>query len=141
MNRRRTATAGLMLAVVLALAACGVWGSNTGDPLDSTSWILYAYRKTAPVPGTQITARFEEGQVTGSSGCNTYFGAYEVSGSSITIGPVGMTEMACLDPEGAMEQEREYLERLANAQTFRLTDGRLQIFWTDHEALTFVQAE
>ncbi len=138
MKRPITATAGVMIAVVLALAACGVWGPTASDPLEGTSWALAAYRKTAPISGTQITARFEDGQVTGSSGCNTYFGAYEVSGSSITIGSVGMTEMACLDPEGVMEQEREYLERLTHAQTFRLTDGQLQIFWMDHEALTFV---
>ena len=91
----------------------------------------YAYRKTKPIPGTEITARFEDGQVTRLAGCNTYFGSHEVSGEGITIGQLGWAEMACLDPEGAMEQEREYLDHLSNAQTFRLADGRLQIYWDE----------
>ena len=69
--------------------------------------------------------------MTGSARCNTYFGSYEVSGDRITVGDLGWTEMACLDPEGAMEQEREYLDHLSNAQTFRLADGRLQIYWDE----------
>ena len=52
-----------------------------------------------------------------------------------------MTEMACLEPEGAMQQEMLYLEFLGNAKTFMLTDGGLQIMRADGEALTFVRAE
>jgi heat shock protein HslJ len=128
----------ILVVIALSVLACSPPVLGPSDPLRSTSWELMAYRKSRPIEGTTITAVFEEGQVRGSSGCNTYFGSYEVSGDSITVGPLAMTEMACLEPEGAMEQEMYYLEFLMEGQTFRLSDDRLEIFRSDGEALTFV---
>jgi len=123
---------------ILALAACQGADSAASDPLDGTSWVLMAYRKTSPISGTTITATFEDGQVRGSAGCNSYSGSYQVSGDTITVGAVAITEMACLEPEGVMEQELLFVEFLTDAQTFRLADGQLQTFRPDGEALTFV---
>ena len=50
-------------------------------------------------------------------------------------------EMACLEPEGVMEQETMFVGFLGDAQTFRLSDGGLQIVRLDGEALTFVPQE
>ena len=123
---------------ILALAACQRADSAASDPLDGTSWVLMAYRKTRPISGTTITATFEDGQVRGSAGCNSYSGSYQISGDTITVGAVAITEMACLEPEGVMEQELLFVEFLTDAQTFRLADGQLQTFRPDGEALTFV---
>jgi heat shock protein HslJ len=123
---------------ILAVAACQGADSAASDPLDGTSWVLMAYRKTSPISGTTITATFEDGQVRGSAGCNSYSGSYQVSGDTITVGAVAITEMACLEPEGVMEQELLFVEFLTDAQTFRLADGQLQTFRPDGEALTFV---
>ena len=123
---------------ILAVAACQGADSAASDPLDGTSWVLMAYRKTRPISGTTITATFEDGQVRGSAGCNSYSGSYQVSGDTITVGAVAITEMACLEPEGVMEQELLFVEFLTDAQTFRLADGQLQTFRPDGEALTFV---
>jgi heat shock protein HslJ len=124
--------------LILSLTACGGANSASADPLDGTSWELMAYRKTRPIPGTTITATFEDGQVSGSAGCNSYSGSYQVNGDKITVGPTAITEMACLEPEGAMEQEMTVMELLTNAQTFQVTDEQLQILRADGEALTFV---
>jgi heat shock protein HslJ len=123
---------------ILAVAACQGADSAASDPLDGTSWVLMAYRKTSPISGTTITAMFEDGQVRGSAGCNSYSGSYQVSGDTITVGAVAITEMACLEPEGVMEQELLFVEFLTDAQTFRLADGQLQTFRPDGEALTFI---
>jgi len=123
---------------ILAVAACQGADSAASDPLDGTSWVLMAYRKTRPISGTTITATFEDGQVRGSAGCNSYSGSYQISGDTITVGAVAITEMACLEPEGVMEQELLFVEFLTDAQTFRLADGQLQTFRPDREALTFV---
>lgn len=123
---------------ILAVAACQGADSAASDPLDGTSWVLMAYRKTRPISGTTITATFEDGQVRGSAGCNSYSGSYQISGDTITVGAVAITEMACLEPEGVMEQELLFVEFLTDAQTFRLADGQLQTFRPDGEALTFV---
>jgi heat shock protein HslJ len=124
--------------LILSLAACQGADSASGDPLDGTSWVLMTYRKTRPISGTTITATFEDGQVRGSAGCNSYGGSYQVSDDTITVGQVAITEMACLEPEGAMDQELVFVEFLTDAQTFRLADGQLQILRSDGEALTFV---
>ena len=124
--------------LVLALGACAVAVPGTGDALDGTSWELIAYGETKPIPGTSITAAFEDGQMSGSAGCNTYFGSYQVNGDTIRVGDMALTEMACLEPEGAMEQELVFAELMRGAQTFRLADDELEIFTADGEALAFV---
>lgn len=138
MKMRIVAVISLAGIIVLSLAACGGTASTNEDPLDGTSWVLMAYRKTRPIPETTITATFESGQVRGSAGCNTYGGAYRVDGGKITVSEVFLTAMACPEPEGIMEQEQTYVEFLQDASTFRFVDGQLQIFRSDgHEALTF----
>ena len=119
------------------LTACGGSGAAGNDPLDGTSWELWAYRKTKPIPGSIITATFEDGKVSGSGGCNTYFGSYQVDGENITISELAITEMACMEPEGVMDQESLIMEYLGDAQRFELQENRLMIFRGDREALTF----
>jgi heat shock protein HslJ len=128
------ALAGPML---LGLGACRGADPAAGDPLDGTAWELAAYGETRPIPGTTLTAAFEDGGVRGSAGCNSYFGSYQVSGDQITVGDLAITEMACLEPEGAMQQETVYVKLLADAHTFRLVDGQLQVSTSGGEALTF----
>ena len=128
-------------AIALSLAACSRAGPGTGDPLDGTSWTLAAYRKTRPLPETTITATFEDGQISGTAGCNSYSGSYQVSRGAIAVGRIAITEMACLEPEGIMEQETLFTEFLRDAQTFRLINGQLEILRSDGEALTFAPQE
>ncbi len=141
MNLKNWLSATLAVVTLLALAACSGTGSTVEDPLDGTSWVLVGYGLAAVLPGTQITATFEDGQVGGSSGCNTYGGSYEVKGESISVAKIFMTEMACLDPEGVMEQEQTYLEYLSGVTTFRVSEGQLQMTRPDGETLVFRPAE
>lgn len=120
------------------LAACNGVNPAPDDPLDGTSWVLMAYRKTRPIPGTIITATFEDGQIHGSAGCNSYGGSYQVNDGAITVSEIAITEMACLEPEGVMEQEMMFCEFLQDGHTFRFADQQLQIFRSDGEALTFI---
>jgi heat shock protein HslJ len=137
MKARHLATLTLATIFLLSVAACALPGLPTGDPLKGTSWRLVLLGGSALIPGTEITATFEDGQVHGSA-CNSYGGSYQVSGDKLTVRDLFMTEMACVEPQGIMEQE--YLEMLGMAQTFRLSGGQLQIFVSGGEALTFVPA-
>lgn len=91
---------------------------------------------------TEITATFDsaEGEVSGSGGCNTYFARYEVKGSKLSIFEMAFTEMACVSPEGVMEQEQEFLSLLANAQSFQADDTTLTIICSDGRQLYFTTA-
>jgi heat shock protein HslJ len=82
--------------------------------------------------GTLVTISFGgEGDASGTGGCNRYSGHYEVTGSSISIGKVAVTAMACADPPGVMEQEQAYFNALATAATVRFEGQRLELRTAD----------
>lgn len=89
--------------------------------LDGTSWIL-----EASPPEANITLAFQEGELSGFAGCNTYTGTYTVNGSDLSIGSLQATQQAC-SPE-LMAQEQLYLAGLANAFRFTLADRQLTIY-------------
>jgi len=126
----------VMLIAVLLIAACRPTPSAPPLPLEGTSWVLTALNGQAPLPDTTITAVFSEGQISGSSGCNSYFGSYTLDGDSLRVGTVGSTMMACL-AEGVMEQETAYLEILQAVTEVRLTEGRLEMATADGRTLVF----
>jgi heat shock protein HslJ len=100
--------------------------------LEANLWGLESYLDEAgqlvdPLPGSKVTAEFIDSTVTGSAGCNNYFGSYELSGHDLTVGPVGMTEMYCAEPAGVMQQENQYLTALQTAGSYRLEDEQLHI--------------
>ncbi len=127
----------LTCVALLTTAGCqSVEGPRT-PTLDGSSWELFAYRKTKPIVGTTITANFADGEIRGTAGCNSYFGSYTTDGMRIEFGELGWTAMACLDPPGVMEQETLVMDFFMNAERFELEDGRLYIYRSDGEALTF----
>jgi heat shock protein HslJ len=98
-------------------------------PLVGTQWVLLAFgdpgSPTTGEGGTTVTAIFSvDGNVSGSGGCNTYAGSYEVSEDRISVGPLATTRKIC--PVGS-EQESAYLEALGAAETFNLFGQRLSI--------------
>ncbi len=133
--------AAILLTALLLSTACTAAGGSVGGRLDGTSWVLITYAETAPLPGTAITASFEDGRISGSSGCNSYSGAYKSNGDEIEIGDLAWTLMACVEPEGVMDQERLIMSFLGDARAYRLAEGQLQIFRSDGEAMTFIPQE
>lgn len=101
--------------------------------LAGSSWDAISYNNgkqavVSLITGSKITAMFgEDGRITGHAGCNAYFAAYKVAGSTITIQPPGSTRRACAVPEGVMEQESLYLQALATATQYRFTGNRLEL--------------
>ena len=100
--------------------------------LEDTKWILQLYGESENLKDvledTEITATFnkEEGRVTGSAGCNSYFGSYEAEDANLSIpGPIGATEMSCGEQKDT--QEREYLSILQAAESYEIEDGKLTI--------------
>ena len=106
--------------------------------LEGTSWILRDYGMTTLRDDQIITAQFKDGQIAGSSGCNSYAGSYQLVMDKITIGPLAATMMACLEPSDVMDLERLFLEWMSDAQTYELTTGQLKIYRSDGEALAFI---
>jgi len=121
--------------VLVMLVACG--GTN-GDPLNGTTWELYSIGRYSPILDSKTTIRFDNGQVSGLGGCNQYGGEYKISGQMLSFGELYMTEMACMSPEGIMDQEQRFLKSLGDTQSFAIDNGQLQIKQADGEVLIFV---
>ena len=128
----------LILAAVggLALTACG----GGGAALDGTAWTLADLNGSPPIAGTLVTAQFADGQVSGNASCNSYGGSYQTKGDSLTTSALFMTEMACLEPAGAMDQESTYLDILSRAASYQMNGSQLVITTSGGESLTFVAA-
>ncbi len=120
----------LVAAVVASVGGCAAAGGGTGGTIEGPTWQLtsqaVAGAATGVPGGVHVDATFKGGAVAGSGGCNAYTGPATVAGSTLKVGPLASTEMACEGPASAVEQA--YLANLANAATFTATADTLTIF-------------
>ena len=85
----------LFAMVILILAAC----SSTPKVDLAGEWKLISYgdvaNPTPALPDVETTIKFENGQVSGNVGCNSFGGDYEMKGNAIVFGSMFSTEMYC----------------------------------------------
>jgi heat shock protein HslJ/photosystem II stability/assembly factor-like uncharacterized protein len=118
-------------------------GAAGADPLAGTSWLLASFGPVGAeqevAAGSRVTLLFQAGgNAGGNAGCNSYGGAYEVDGETISFAEIASTLMACED--GIIELEGSYLAALQSAVSFRLEDGRLVISYDGgRSSLIFVR--
>lgn len=114
------------LPLILILAGCSLLAGTASASLDG-EWRLQAGTDGGqPIPivaGSQITLNVDGTQVGGSAACNIYGGTIQVSGSSIAINALSMTEMACRDD--LMASEAAYLAALPRVTTAARDGGSL----------------
>jgi heat shock protein HslJ len=122
---------------LLTVTACAGFSSSSENPLEGSRWILVGLGDEAPIEGVEITLEFSEGQLGGNSGCNSYAASFQSAAGTIEMSEITMTLMACLDPEGIMEQEQLYLEYLGKAQTYSMDGDQLAITTSDGISLTY----
>ena len=94
-------------------------------------WRLVSFGPTGSeatvVAGTKVTLTFaEDRRASGSTGCNSYSGTYQVRGDNISFSRLVSTRRACLD-QNANQQEQRFLSTLEAANRFRLANNRLTI--------------
>ena len=104
--------------------------------LAGSSWTLVSFEMDKEViramtegPAT-LTFAVEGAQadrISGSGGCNRYFGSYTLTNDRINISPSGSTRMAC-QPD-RMEQEDRFFQALAAAERYELNDDELLIIY------------
>lgn len=109
-------------------------------PFVGTTWILDSFYTadavSSVINGITITAVFDiDGRITGSAGCNDYFGSYTLTGNSLSIHSIGSTKMNCPD-RGIMLQEQTYLASLSKAAGFTINANRMSL--SDAKGTTLV---
>jgi heat shock protein HslJ len=111
--------------------------------LEQTLWVLSGISNGEAVVSTwideEITAEFNEGQVTGSAGCNRYFAGYEMDDAALTLGPAGSTRMACDEERNV--RETEFLTALEGAVAFEIGRDTLTLTDADGNALVTFRAQ
>jgi heat shock protein HslJ len=110
------------VACVSALAAAACASNAPHTSLSGTSWAVESIAGQA-VSGPTI--EFAEDRVSGTGGCNRFFGGYSVDGDRLTFSAVGSTRMAC--EEEIMRREDAFFAVLNEAQNFRRDGDRLVI--------------
>ncbi|MBN1855563.1 MAG: META domain-containing protein [Dehalococcoidia bacterium] len=137
--RERTLPAILFasMAMLLVLAGClpsqqePVPDAMVQPELHDSSWQLEAYGTPGTlkdaIPGKEPTIDFATSDLSGSAGCNSYFGTYTYdTDGTLAIDQLSNTEMACMEA-GVMQQEQVFLDTLREAESYRVVQGKLRI--------------
>jgi heat shock protein HslJ len=96
------------------------YGAASANPLEG-EWNVTGYNTgtqavTSPIAGTTLSATFTaDGQIGGNAGCNSYSGPYKLDGTSLTVGPLATTMMAC--EQAISDQETAFLAALQTPTT------------------------
>ncbi len=109
--------------IAVAIVVGGVLMASCGgsESLGGTAWSVDELADTSVPDGVAAQLIFvDDASVSVVTGCNSFFGPYEVDGDAITIGPLGGTLMAC--PEPLMSFEASYTAALQAATGYQV-DG------------------
>ncbi|MDD1706253.1 MAG: META domain-containing protein [Methanoregulaceae archaeon] len=104
----------------------------TPAPLTGTMWYLNSFVDAkgnfwTPGKANPISLQFTaDGNVSGNAGCNSYSGAYTVTGNSISISGFAVTLMYCGEP-GVMDLESTYLAVLPMMKVYRISGNELTL--------------
>lgn len=125
-----------VLAMAGLLVACtSVVPASPTPTIKGTSWLVTSIHGTPVLAGAQPTVDFGgDLTVSGSTGCNRFTGSYTTSGSTLAVGPVAMTMMACTEV-GVMEQETAFSQALSAASSFRGDSEQLELLDKSGEVL------
>ncbi|MBK9054965.1 MAG: META domain-containing protein [Chloroflexi bacterium] len=111
--------------------------------LEGVTWVLNGLAQNDAIVSTwvdsEITATFAEGQVTGSAGCNQYFATYEMSDTTLTIGAIGSTKMACEEEKN--QRETEFLTAMASVAGYEIERDSLKLLDANGDTLLLFQAQ
>jgi len=106
-----------------------------GSDLLDVTWVLEGYRVAVedgqliqPIPDIDLNLNFDkDGRFTGFAGCNTFSGRYVTDGTQIIFKDFLVTQLACEQPAGVMDQEAKYLQWLERTEEYRLVKNEEQL--------------
>ena len=92
------------------------------------SWmVIKIMDKIAFERNPTITLSMPQGQITGSTSCNKFFGNVNLENSNFKVNTIGSTKMMCQD----METEQLFLETLGQVVSYKMENDKLQLLSAD----------
>jgi len=134
----RAALAATMSILLVAGGTLAVTQAGPDDlaTLQAAPWTLSELDGQSVDASTGITAAFgADGSLTGSAGCNDYFGDYTTDGAILSVSPLAATRKAC--EQDVMDAENVFLTLLQGAATWSLDGTVLTVTAIDGGVLVF----
>ena len=118
----------VLLLALLLLAITGFANATemnmTEFELTDTEWWVEDIDGKGVIDMSHTTLQFQEQDgVAGDTGCNRYRGSAEVSGTSISFGPIAGTRKACAP--SLMDQEMKFYQAIAKVVSWEVADTGL----------------
>ncbi len=126
MRRTLLTLSRFLLATTFAVGvtACSS-GISLDEPIEGPVWWLTRLNDQPIAPGNepqrdpQVTFERSSGRVSGSGGCNRITGAFTRTGSTLRIGQMASTRMACVDAARS-NTEAQFVQALQTTTSYRL---------------------
>jgi heat shock protein HslJ len=138
----------VVVTIVLGASACsgsddsGSSSSKSSDDsvaLVGVNWVLTDQASLGvPLTAVTVTARFQDGSISGDSGCNAYRASYTTNGTEMTVGSDIATTLRLCVSGGDVEQA--YLARLPRVASYRIAGTRLSLLGRDGDAILVYRA-
>ena len=109
------------------------------DGIEGLSWqleslVLPDEAGLTPIPqGVVASIVLEDGQATGSGGCNSFSATYQLDGAALSFSEVLSTRMAC--PEPAMGLEQAFYAQLGSVASWSSDGGSVTLYDASGSAL------
>ncbi|MCU7959169.1 MAG: META domain-containing protein [gamma proteobacterium symbiont of Bathyaustriella thionipta] len=129
--------------VFLLLAACQQSSvkqpAAATVPLLDTDWRLLAVGDYSLKPAdtrseAHLMMSAEGNKVSGSDGCNRFFGAWYGENEQLGFGAMGATRMAC---EQGLDIAHDYMQALQKVNRYEISGQQLDLFQGDQHLLRF----
>ncbi len=107
-------------------------GKKPALKLGGTAWTATGIASkggvAALIAGSKATLNFAaDGTLSGSAGCNSYTGRYEVTGNQVKFPTAfASTRKMCVNP-GVMDQEQAFLKALSASTTGHIDGKKLEL--------------
>jgi heat shock protein HslJ len=159
MNRRSLGAITLLFFILTLAVSAAVEGNDSQIQANITEsnetalfgiWNLTEIKLVNATPTIDLTNAnitiniTEQGSISGNSGCNRYFGSYNLTsanlstGSGITISSVGSTMMYC---DKNMEIEQTFLKILESVKSYNVEEKSLLLADDIGNALSFMKSQ
>jgi len=115
----------LLLALLAVTSFANATEVNMSEfELTGTEWWVEDIENKGVMDMSHTTLHFlEQGKVAGDTGCNRYMGSAEISGTSISFGPMAGTRKACAP--SLMDQEMKFYQAIAKVVSWEVADTGL----------------
>ena len=131
----------LLCSILFSIQAVAAENASSTAELGNTYWKLteLAGEPVVTAEGQRqmkITLR-DEKKVSGFGGCNSFFGAYEHDGASLSFSQLAATRMFCAD---VMDKESQFMTSLAAVKSYKINGQVLQLFDDKDSLLAIFEA-